>query len=351
MCSNNKKCSACSIKEQKKKEVKRIIESTLKLLNEKKLLKVVESKTLNENFIKTIEDKSGLGYPLTLKTTDDKGFVLQEKSQNRNSIYISSTQAKTLSYLFNKINSTLFKEWEDRKKDKNKTLILPDGSGATSFVMKENDSEKKYYSNIKDIDVPRKRYSMVPKVIGSGSSDVKRWDLYIQDEASQIMIDKYGFEKGYKMWENSINYGGAMYQLASKIVSEKTQMISDLKLRLQDYFERSYLDIWREWIVLKGGKDPYSSVTTEPKQEKKVEVKPTANSTNIQSNSFEDKDAQRIKDIVTKSGGDKTKEIRLAKAMADKITSKQKAIRRAEAAAEIGNIPVEKVFRERAAKL
>ena len=65
---------------------------------------------------------------------------------------------------------------------------------------------------------------------------------------------------------------------------------------------------------------------------------------------YEQKDQQRIEDIVTKSGGDINKAESLAKSMAAKITDYEKAKRRAEAAQDF--MPkIAPIFYERAKEL
>lgn len=120
--------------------------------------------------------------------------------------------------------------------------------------MQITDSIRKQYSNVKDLDKARPRYFPTPKAPkGRG----REFGLYLQDLASDVMIDKYGLENGYKMWDNSIGQGKngrAMFAMAQKVTDEKSQMINDLKLPMRDYFEKSYLEIWLMWKPMHGGK-------------------------------------------------------------------------------------------------
>ena len=60
------------------------------------------------------------------------------------------------------------------------------------------------------------------------------------------------------------------------------------------------------------------------------------------------KNYTRIKDIISKSGGDSGHEIELAKRQANLITDENKCINRAMAAKELGNEPIFEVFFRRA---
>lgn len=107
--------------------------------------------------------------------------------------------------------------------------------------------DRNHYRNVKDLDAVRPRYSPTPKAPkGCG----RQFGLYLQDEASHVMVDKYGLTKGHELWENSIGAGprgGAMFAMSQTVTDEKYKMCQDLGIRLNDYFERSYLDIWTQW--------------------------------------------------------------------------------------------------------
>lgn len=63
------------------------------------------------------------------------------------------------------------------------------------------------------------------------------------------------------------------------------------------------------------------------------------------------KDRMRISDIVDKAKGDKSKELQLARTMANRITDYDKAIRRGRAAEEEGHKHLAEVFFARAKEL
>ena len=115
-----------------------------------------------------------------------------------------------------------------------------------------NESDKDHYKHIKDLDEPRPRYVPTPKTDGMmASQGSKYFDLYLQDQASDVFIDKYGYTKGLENWNYVLNHsGGAMFAASSKIANEKLQMLRDLGIEQEfgrDYFKESYLKIWKEW--------------------------------------------------------------------------------------------------------
>jgi hypothetical protein len=67
--------------------------------------------------------------------------------------------------------------------------------------------------------------------------------------------------------------------------------------------------------------------------------------------SYDEKDMRRIEDIIKKAGGNREKEERLATIMANKITDKAKAIRRAKAAEDENYHNIAKIFYNRAKML
>jgi hypothetical protein len=121
------------------------------------------------------------------------------------------------------------------------------------------EDDRSHYSHIKDLDEPRPRMVPAPKPEFSiKSAGAKHWDLYLQDQASDVIIDKYGLERGLKNWDYLIGQGGAMFAASAQIASEKMQMLKDLgeldSYGTDDYFKRSYFDIWKEWKAMKTGK-------------------------------------------------------------------------------------------------
>ncbi len=111
---------------------------------------------------------------------------------------------------------------------------------------------------IKDQDIPRPNRMANPGTgrYDKGSSVVKRYGLYLQDEARDIFVDKYGIPKGEQYWEDIINgrFPNAMFTVASQIVAEKQNLIDILKKpQPKDYWQYSYIELWNEWMS-KGGK-------------------------------------------------------------------------------------------------
>ena len=119
-----------------------------------------------------------------------------------------------------------------------------------------NESDKDHYKHVKDMDEPRPRYVPTPKPDGSmmASEGQKYFDLYLQDQASDVFIDKYGYDRGIDTWEYSMNGSrGAMFAMSAKVCNEKLQMLKDLGMLQdygRDYFKRSYFDIWKTWKEL-----------------------------------------------------------------------------------------------------
>ncbi len=114
--------------------------------------------------------------------------------------------------------------------------------------------DRNHYRNVKDLDEVRPRYAPTPKAPkGCG----RAFGLYLQDQASHVMCDKYGLEKGHELWENSIGAGkngGAMFAMSQEVTDQKYQMCCDLGIFPIPYFERSYLSIWKEWAPKFGKK-------------------------------------------------------------------------------------------------
>lgn len=92
--------------------------------------------------------------------------------------------------------------------------------------------DRNHYKHIKDLDTVRPRYSPTPKAPkGCG----RAFGLYLQDQASHVMCDKYGLEKGHAMWENSIGggpRGGAMFAMSQ---TENSFSVDDLSLAIVSY--------------------------------------------------------------------------------------------------------------------
>jgi hypothetical protein len=173
----------------------------------------------------------------------------------------------------------IFEEFDEVNEDNFKDLH------GESFAGKElSEDDRSHYSHVKDLDEPRPRMAPAPKPEFSiKSAGAKHWDLYLQDQASDVIIDKYGLERGLKNWEYLIGQGGAMFSASAQIASEKMQMLKDLgeldAYGTDDYFKRSYFDIWKEWKAMKTGK-PVPPVITVAKP-KLTSVTPPKDSTPI----------------------------------------------------------------------
>lgn len=129
--------------------------------------------------------------------------------------------------------------------------------------LNEDDADKARYARVvKDLDEVRPRMAPAPKPEGMMASQAtKYFDLYLQDQASYVTCDKYGYAKGIANWEWMIDQsGGAMFAATAKIANEKLQMLKDLgelEKYGKDYFARSYFDIWKDWKEFKkSGKAP-----------------------------------------------------------------------------------------------
>ncbi len=159
--------------------------------------------------------------------------------------------------------------WVKKIPGKSESLILH----FNDFKSNEAYDEKDHYRGVKDLDEPRVRYYPTPgEASYTKSRGAQYFGLYLQDEASHVIIDKYGYEKGIKMWEATLDRGGAMFSVSAKIANEKMRMLQDLGLLSSygtDYFKRSYWDIWNEWVKIqpgyKGPKIPKPIPTTSQK--------------------------------------------------------------------------------------
>lgn len=96
--------------------------------------------------------------------------------------------------------------------------------------------------------------------------------LYIQDQMNDMLIDKYGTERGNKMFDGILDAkGGAFFALGDKIAREKSTMQNELGIHgTGDYFEFSYFSLWKAWMDLHGYK--YVIPTAAEIQAKKDEI-------------------------------------------------------------------------------
>jgi hypothetical protein len=131
------------------------------------------------------------------------------------------------------------------------------GSEHSPKELNEDGDKERYARIVKDIDDVRPRMAPAPKTDGMmASQGSKFFELYLQDEASYVCVDKYGYDKGIKNWEWMLNQSsGAMFAATAKIANEKYKMLKDLGILdsygkdggERNYFERSYFDLWKEW--------------------------------------------------------------------------------------------------------
>lgn len=69
--------------------------------------------------------------------------------------------------------------------------------------------------------IPRPpRLKTPPNNYGNRGHNARYYDRYVQDEAEDIYIDKYGDEKGHKLWVGIIDRGNAMFQACDEILGE-----------------------------------------------------------------------------------------------------------------------------------
>lgn len=220
--------------------------------------------------------------------------------------------------------------------------------------------------SLNEAEVARPARMARPDITGMTKNANAYWShLYIQDEARSIFQDKYGKERGEKMWEGSINsnYAGAMYQAVTNIVMEKAKMLQELgEARGGDYFEKPYLDVWSRWMTMQNRPIPSPKVAAPvvPQAAPTIQKAPVApqQPNNIlksapasQTSSFDSKDEMRISDIIKKAAGDRSKSARLAQVMASKITDIAKAVRRGNAAESENYHDLASIFFKRAYEL
>ena len=241
---------------------------------------------------------------------------------------------------------------------------------------KEHLTEKKQLteSMIKDLNIERPSRMTRPDISGMTKSATAYWRaLYIQDEAESILQDKYGKERGTKTFQGLIDSyrGGSFYQAVTQVVMEKYKMYQELGIRpTGDYFDRSYFSLWKEWMALKNKKFSHllpsskvlpSSKAVTPKTElptqpvtpktpvsKSQTYKPASTNSKVNiGRDYDAKDEMRIRDIISKAAGSKSKIIQLSTMMANKITDKDKALRRARAAEEDNYHEIANIFYKR----
>lgn len=82
----------------------------------------------------------------------------------------------------------------------------------------------------------------------------ERGMVYIQDEAEEVMQDKYGRERGHKLWMGSINapQRGAMFKMADDVMKEKSWLYDQLNITPRTYWDVSYYSLWKAWMDKQG---------------------------------------------------------------------------------------------------
>ena len=74
-------------------------------------------------------------------------------------------------------------------------------------------------------EIPRPpRLKTPPNDYGNTGHNARYYGYYVQDEAEDIYIDKYGKERGHKLWEGIIYRGNAMFMACDEILGELRTM-------------------------------------------------------------------------------------------------------------------------------
>lgn len=83
----------------------------------------------------------------------------------------------------------------------------------------------------------------------------QRGYVYIQDEAEEVMQDKYGRERGTKLWQASIGHGArgnAMFKMADDVMKEKAWLMHEMNVYPSEYWDVSYYSLWKAWMAKEG---------------------------------------------------------------------------------------------------
>lgn len=89
--------------------------------------------------------------------------------------------------------------------------------------------------------------------------------FYIGDQLADILIDKYGKERGEKTFDGLLGLNNnAIYTICGDIMKEKFKMLIDMgeSPRNMDYWDCAYFPLWQTWIANHGRK----AVKTKTKQ-------------------------------------------------------------------------------------
>lgn len=186
--------------------------------------------------------------------------------------------------------------------------------------------------------------------------------VYIQDEAEEVMQDKYGRERGTRNWEASIGHGargGAMFKMSDDVMKEKQFLFDELDLTPRSYWDYSYFALWKMWMDkisqpykvdsdedVQAKKDAKEQAEREAKRlakdkqqqdnknklvNKISDIRNKYSSLNLDKYSPDAKDKQRIQDLMASNRSDSRT---LANKMSNSIKNKVKAIKRGLAALE-----------------
>jgi hypothetical protein len=201
---------------------------------------------LEKHVMQVIDDKAPSLYS---KVEWDNGMIVDDEQSAKKIVDVLNASKEFGHASYNKKKCEI--EFGDFKESEDNFADMYDESHVPKEI--NEDSEKDRYANkIKDVDEVRPRMAPAPKTDGMmASQGSKYFDLYLQDEASYVCVDKYGYVKGIANWEWMINQSsGAMFAATAKIANEKYKMLRDLGLLEdygKDYFKRSYYDLWKEW--------------------------------------------------------------------------------------------------------
>ena len=180
--------------------------------------------------------------------------------------------------------------------------------------------------------------------------------VYIQDEAEEVMQDKYGRDRGTRNWEASIGHGargGAMFKMADDVMKEKQFLFDELGLTPSSYWDYSYFDMWKKWMNkigkpykidsdadVQAKKDAKEQAEKEAKRlakEKKQQeakeklttelnnIRDKYSSLNLDKFTPDAKDRKRIEDLINNN---RSTSSTLANKMANAIKNRSKAIKR-----------------------
>lgn len=110
--------------------------------------------------------------------------------------------------------------------------------------------------------IPRpERLKTPPNFYGNTGRNARELGYYVQDEAESIFQNKYGDERGHKLWAGIIEKGNAMFTACDQILGEMRSMADintdfikahpELNINADDVFmNTSWLFQWTIWILV-----------------------------------------------------------------------------------------------------